>query len=43
MSELWKETVSDYTNVNGGIKMITGNICSKLGENNTQFKGLVPR
>ena len=40
MSELGRETVSAYAAAKGGLKMLTRNICSELGEHNIQCNGI---
>lgn len=40
MSELGRETVSAYAE--GGLKMLTRNICSEYGEHNIQCNGIGP-
>lgn len=42
MSELGRETVSAYAAAKGGLKMLTKNICSELGEFNIQCNGIGP-
>ena len=42
MSELGRETVSDYAAAKGGLKMLTRNICSEYGEHNIQCNGIGP-
>ena len=42
MSELGRETVSAYAAAKGGLKMLTRNICSEYGEQNTQCNGIGP-
>ena len=42
MSELGRETVSAYAAAKGGLKMLTRNICSELGDHNIQCNGIGP-
>ena len=42
MSELGRETVSAYAAAKGGLKMLTRNICSEFGANNSQCNGIGP-
>ena len=42
MSELGRETVAGYAAAKGGLKMLTKNICSELGEANIQCNGIGP-
>ena len=42
MSELGRETVSEYAAAKGGLKMLTRNICSEFGGCNIQCNGIGP-
>ena len=42
MSELGRETVSDYAAAKGGLKMLTRNVASEYGEYNIQCNGIGP-